>query len=190
MKNRFVRWFEDIRPKDVPKIGGNSWRRDMGSALVSTPPARPDSGRPQCPSEIEPATSSTLSRVNRRRAGPRAGRPGSDCPGPCRGCRSVARCERHSGGYRTRQRARRPQNRSRPRARSAPATACGRASFSAFAGTSRWVTPWTTADQDPVAEPVADDVRTELVGGGLQRRDVVNGEEGIVGLAKADLRPL
>jgi hypothetical protein len=45
-------------------------------------------------------------------------------------------------------------------------------------------------DQGPVVEPFADDVRTELVGGGLQRRDVINGEEGIVGLAKADLCPL
>ena len=45
-------------------------------------------------------------------------------------------------------------------------------------------------DQGPVVEPFADDVRTELVGGGLQRRDIVNGEKGIVGLAEADLRPL
>src|SRR5215469_13388202 len=43
-------------------------------------------------------------------------------------------------------------------------------------------------DQGPVVEPFADDVRTELVGGGLQRRDIVNGEKGIVDLAKADLR--
>ena len=45
-------------------------------------------------------------------------------------------------------------------------------------------------DQGPVVEPFADDVRTEPVGGGLQCRDVVNGEERIVGLAKGDLCPL
>src|SRR6201988_2236368 len=43
-------------------------------------------------------------------------------------------------------------------------------------------------DQGPIVEPFADDVCTELVGGGLQRRDIVNGEKGIVDLAKADLR--
>src|SRR5215475_9663912 len=45
-------------------------------------------------------------------------------------------------------------------------------------------------DQRPVVEPFADDLRTELVGGGLQRRDVVDSKKGIVGLAKADLPPL
>ena len=34
------------------------------------------------------------------------------------------------------------------------------------------------------------DRRTKPVGGGLQRRDVVDSQEGIVGLAEADLRPL
>src|ERR1700741_5572488 len=43
-------------------------------------------------------------------------------------------------------------------------------------------------DRGLLIEPFADDVRTELVGGGLQRRDIVNGEKGIVDLAKADLR--
>src|SRR5207244_2481410 len=37
---------------------------------------------------------------------------------------------------------------------------------------------------------LADDLRAEFVGGGLQRRDVVDGEEGVVGLAEADLRAL
>src|SRR5215475_12097344 len=45
-------------------------------------------------------------------------------------------------------------------------------------------------DQRPVVEPFADDLRTELVGGGLQRRDVVNSKKGIVRLAEADLPPL
>ena len=45
-------------------------------------------------------------------------------------------------------------------------------------------------DQGPVVEPLADDVRAQLVGGGLQRGDVVDREEGVVGLAEADLRPL
>ena len=44
-------------------------------------------------------------------------------------------------------------------------------------------------DQGPVVEAFADDVRTELVGGGLQRCDVVNGKEGVVVFAEADLRP-
>ena len=42
-------------------------------------------------------------------------------------------------------------------------------------------------DQRPVVEPFADNRRTELVGGGLQRRDVVDSKKGIVGLAEADL---
>ena len=45
-------------------------------------------------------------------------------------------------------------------------------------------------DQGPVVEPAADDGWAQPVGGGLQRRYVVDGEEGIVGLAEADLRPL
>src|SRR6201981_1636118 len=45
-------------------------------------------------------------------------------------------------------------------------------------------------DQGPVVELLADDLRAEFVGGGLQRGDVVDGEEGIVGLAEADLRAL
>src|SRR5712672_738122 len=44
-------------------------------------------------------------------------------------------------------------------------------------------------DQGPVVEPAADDGWAQPVGGGLQRRPVVDGEEGIVGLAEADLRP-
>ena len=43
-------------------------------------------------------------------------------------------------------------------------------------------------DQGPIVEPFADDVRAQPVGGGLQRSDVVNGQEGIVVLAEADLR--
>ena len=45
-------------------------------------------------------------------------------------------------------------------------------------------------DQGPVVEPLADDVRAQSVGGGLQRGDVVDREEGVVGLAEADLRSL
>ena len=45
-------------------------------------------------------------------------------------------------------------------------------------------------DQGPVVEPAADDGWAQPVGGGLQRRHVGDGEEGIVGLAEADLRPL
>jgi hypothetical protein len=45
-------------------------------------------------------------------------------------------------------------------------------------------------DQGPVVEAAADDGWAQPVGGGLQRRHVVDGEEGIVGLAEADLRPL
>src|SRR5215467_10717949 len=45
-------------------------------------------------------------------------------------------------------------------------------------------------DQRPVVEPFADNRRTELVGGGLQRCDVVDSKKGIVGLAEADLPPL
>src|SRR5262244_198650 len=45
-------------------------------------------------------------------------------------------------------------------------------------------------DQRPVVEPFADDLRTELVGGGLQRHDVGDSKKGIVGLAEADLPPL
>jgi hypothetical protein len=37
---------------------------------------------------------------------------------------------------------------------------------------------------------LADDARAELVGGGLQRRHVVDSEEGVVDLAEADLRSL
>ena len=45
-------------------------------------------------------------------------------------------------------------------------------------------------DQGPVVEPFADDFRAQSVGGGLQRDDVVDGQEGIVVFAEADLRPL
>src|ERR1700704_2075085 len=45
-------------------------------------------------------------------------------------------------------------------------------------------------DQGPVVEPCTDDLRAEFVGGGLQRGDVVDGEEGVVGLAEADLGAL
>src|SRR5437016_7484161 len=45
-------------------------------------------------------------------------------------------------------------------------------------------------DQGPVVELLADDLRAEFVGGGLQRGDVGGGEEGVVGLAEADLRAL
>src|SRR6266478_5314976 len=45
-------------------------------------------------------------------------------------------------------------------------------------------------DQGPVVEPFADDLRAQLVGGGLQRGDVVDREEGVVVLAEANLRPL
>jgi hypothetical protein len=37
---------------------------------------------------------------------------------------------------------------------------------------------------------LTDDVWVQFVGGGLQRRDVVDREEGVVRLAEADLRPL
>ena len=37
---------------------------------------------------------------------------------------------------------------------------------------------------------MTDDVWVQFVGGGLQRRDVVDREEGVVRLAEADLRPL
>src|SRR6267378_1498188 len=45
-------------------------------------------------------------------------------------------------------------------------------------------------DQGLVVELLADDLRAEFVGGGLQRGDLVDGEEGVVGLAEADLRAL
>ena len=45
-------------------------------------------------------------------------------------------------------------------------------------------------DEGPVVEPPADDVRTQPVGCRLQRRHVVDGEEGVVALAEADPRPL
>src|SRR5437870_13172581 len=45
-------------------------------------------------------------------------------------------------------------------------------------------------DQGPVVELLADDLRAEFVGGGLQRGEVGGGEEGVVGLAEADLRAL
>ena len=37
---------------------------------------------------------------------------------------------------------------------------------------------------------MTDDVWVQFVGGGLQRRDVVDRQEGVVRLAEADLRPL
>ena len=45
-------------------------------------------------------------------------------------------------------------------------------------------------DQGPVVEPLTDDLRTQFVGGGLQRGDVVDGEKGIVSFAETDLRTL
>ena len=42
-------------------------------------------------------------------------------------------------------------------------------------------------DERPVVELLADDLRAEPVGGGLQRRDIVDGQEGVVVFAKADL---
>src|SRR5712672_4403638 len=40
-------------------------------------------------------------------------------------------------------------------------------------------------DEGPVVEPCTDDLRAQLVGGGLQGSDVVDREEGVVGLAEA-----
>src|SRR5258707_8334665 len=40
-------------------------------------------------------------------------------------------------------------------------------------------------DEGPVVEPTADDCGAQLVGGGLQRGNVVDGEEGVVVLAEA-----
>src|SRR6516162_6857513 len=45
-------------------------------------------------------------------------------------------------------------------------------------------------DQGPIVEPFANDVGAQLVGGGLERSDVVNRQEGIVVLAEADLRTI
>src|SRR5438477_935907 len=45
-------------------------------------------------------------------------------------------------------------------------------------------------DQGPVVEPLADDLRAQPVGGGLQGHHVVDRKEGVVGLAEADPRPL
>jgi hypothetical protein len=45
-------------------------------------------------------------------------------------------------------------------------------------------------DQDPIVEPLTDDVRIQLVVGGLQRGDVVDGEKGIVGFVETGLRAL
>src|SRR6202048_1627053 len=45
-------------------------------------------------------------------------------------------------------------------------------------------------NQRPVVKPPPDDVGAQPIGGRLQRRDVGDGEEGVVGLAEADLRPL
>jgi hypothetical protein len=45
-------------------------------------------------------------------------------------------------------------------------------------------------DEGPVVEPFADNLRAQLVGGGLQGGDVIDGEEGVVNLAEGDLRPL
>jgi hypothetical protein len=42
--------------------------------------------------------------------------------------------------------------------------------------------------QRPIVEPLADDVRAQPVGSGLQRRDVIHRQERIVVLAEADLR--
>jgi hypothetical protein len=45
-------------------------------------------------------------------------------------------------------------------------------------------------DEGPVIELLAEDLRARPVGGGLQGRDVVHGEEGVVILAKGDVVPL
>ena len=45
-------------------------------------------------------------------------------------------------------------------------------------------------DQGPIVEPFANDVGAQLVGGGLERSDVVNRQEGSVVLAEADLRTI
>ena len=45
-------------------------------------------------------------------------------------------------------------------------------------------------DQRPVVQALADDLRAEPVGGGLQGRDVIDGQEGVVVLAEADLVPV
>src|SRR5258708_2034136 len=39
-------------------------------------------------------------------------------------------------------------------------------------------------DEGPVVEPFADNLRAQLVGGGLQGGDVIDGEEGVVNLAE------
>ena len=43
-------------------------------------------------------------------------------------------------------------------------------------------------DEGPVVEPLADDVRAQPVGGGLQCGHIIHGQEGVVVLAEADLR--
>ena len=43
-------------------------------------------------------------------------------------------------------------------------------------------------DQRPIVEPLADDLRAQPIGGGLQRGHVIHREKGIVGLAEADPR--
>src|SRR5947209_3085679 len=55
----------------------------------------------------------------------------------------------------------------------------------AFLGGELWA-----EDQRPVVEPLADDFRAQLVGGGLQCGDVIDREKGIVALAEPDLRTL
>ena len=42
-------------------------------------------------------------------------------------------------------------------------------------------------DQGPVVELLADDLRAEFVGGGLQRGDVVDGEEGVLEVGAEDM---
>ena len=43
-------------------------------------------------------------------------------------------------------------------------------------------------DQRPIVEPLADDLRAQPIGGGLQRGHVIHREKGVVGLAEADPR--
>src|SRR2546423_15433075 len=55
----------------------------------------------------------------------------------------------------------------------------------AFLGGEFWA-----EDQRPVVEPLADDFRAQLVGGGLQCGNVIDCEKGVVALAEPDLRTL
>ena len=44
-------------------------------------------------------------------------------------------------------------------------------------------------DEGPIVEPLADGVGAKLIGGRLQRRDIVDSQERIVILAEGDLSP-